>query len=200
VATTPKGLPYPLPADSPPDVPAWMESLATKLDSDFLTRTDANAAYATKAETGRLSFGANALAAGRGAPGRGVLGTYWPVWLLDATTDEGVGMEFTVPQDWAQIAVDVVLANAGTGTGNIRLRSVYKGTGVGDTLSGPGATSGVTVAAAGQNVQQAAEILVNHPVTPGQTFMFMAERLGGHAEDTLGNDIGVLALVVRKVA
>jgi hypothetical protein len=45
VATTPKGLPYPLPADSPPDVPAWMESLATKLDSDFLTRTDASAAY-----------------------------------------------------------------------------------------------------------------------------------------------------------
>jgi hypothetical protein len=45
VATTPKGVPYPLGSDSPPDVPVWMQALATKLDSDFLTRTDADAAY-----------------------------------------------------------------------------------------------------------------------------------------------------------
>jgi hypothetical protein len=163
----------------------------------YLTDTDASAAYATKAETGQRSFGAPSLGPGRGAPVRGVLATYWPVWLLDATTDEGAGIEFTVPQGWSTMSVDAVAANAGTGTGNYRLRLVFGDVAAGDTLSVT-ATSGVTVAAGSQNVVQVTEVLADRPVTPGRTFLLMLERLGGHAEDTVANDIGLLNLVVRK--
>jgi hypothetical protein len=85
VATTPKGLPYPLPADSPPDVPAWMQSLATKLDSDFLTAADASAAYVKQVGGDTITPSA------AGVVGLVVKGRAGQTAnLLEVTTDAGV--------------------------------------------------------------------------------------------------------------
>jgi hypothetical protein len=167
--------------------------------TDLLTEAAASAAYATKAETGLRSFGAPSLGPGSGAPVRGVLLDYWPVWLLDATTNESVGIEFTVPEGWGKIAVDAVTVNAGTGTGDYRLRLVYNAVAKGGTLAVTG-TNGVTIAALAQNAKEVVEVLNNFAVTPGQTVLLMVERRGADAVDTLPNDIGLLSVDVRRTA
>jgi hypothetical protein len=200
VATTPKGLPYPLPADSPPDVPAWMQSLATKLDSDFLTRTDANAAYAPKSETTRVTIGAGAMETTRGTPSLGNPNSAYVYWLLDAAATESVGSGVGIPPGWQTVDVDVWWVNAGTGSGDIVLRLVRQNAVEGVSI-GVFAAAAVTVTAGSQNVLIRTRLETGLSASDASRLMTMAvERRGGDAADTLPNDIGVIALVLTKAS
>jgi hypothetical protein len=147
-------------------------------------------------------LGAGALAAARGAPSLAGVATHFTGWLLDAASTESVSSQVVVPQHWKTMDVECWYTNPGTGSGNVVLRSVLAASGGitgGGTLS-VGAQANVTDTAPAQNALRKVRLAANVTVTSGEMQLVNVERIGGDAADTLGNDMAVLAIILRRVS
>jgi hypothetical protein len=168
------------------------------LDYSAISPTDADTLFVPKTSV-RISFGAGSLEPLRGTPALGIFGITWTYWLLDPTNNETVGTATELPDDWATAAVDVVWINAGTGTGDVVIRAMHDSAVPGDALL-DNALLPVTVTAAGQNIVTRTHLGNLNIEAARELRAIGVERRSSDATDTLPNDIGILALVLRKVA
>lgn len=123
----------------------------------------------------------------------------WPAWLLDPAASELLGWVAKPPRDWNAFAIDVLYANAGAGSGDAVLRADVGFRGVGESLTNPTSGSAVTVTVGAQNVMASVTLAANVPVTSGKEMNVVIARVGGDVADTLGNDLGVVGLRLRRV-
>jgi hypothetical protein len=169
---------------------AWIE---------VLTEPRANTAYLQKTHYDEIDITAGALGPTRGAPSLAAAATFWPVWLLDAASTEAVSGVIRTPGDWATVNIVLWWINAGTGTGDARVRVVTRNQGNGELLAAD-ANPYLTLTAAGQNVLVATTLATGVTVDSLKVFLASIERSGADALDTLANDIGVVAVLIQKAS
>jgi hypothetical protein len=133
-----------------------------------------------------------------GSPNIGSLNR-WPAWMLDAASSEILGWASRIPRDWNNLAIDVVWANAGAGSGDVVLRADVGFRTLGQTAATPGAGTPATVTAGAVNVIATTQLVATVGVTASAFAVIDLVRVGGDAADTLGNDIAVLGLILRRV-
>jgi hypothetical protein len=161
----------------------------------------ANAAYAPKSETTRETIGAGHMEPLRGAPSLSNPTGTWVMWLLDAATVEGVGSAVGIPPGWQTVDVDLWWVNAGTGSGNVTFLLMRQNAVEGLSLGTDAAAAAVTATAAGQNIVQRTTLETGLAVGDTSRLLSLGvERRAAAASDTLANDVGVLALVLKKVS
>lgn len=163
-----------------------------------VTEQDGNAAYVAKADIDKIKLGAADLEVTQGAP---TLGTrhYWPVWLLDSATSEMVGSVVRTPADWATVDIVLWWVNVGTGTGDVNFRALTRSQGVGEALASPAGTAVVATAGA-QDVITTTPLVTGVAVADTKYLLVDIQRQGPDATDTLGNDIGLIAVTVKKAS
>jgi hypothetical protein len=148
-----------------------------------------------------LFLGAPQLAATDGTPTLDglIAAVYWPVWLLDAASQEAVAGSVLLPTAWASIDLDLWWTNAGAGVGNVVFDARANNFGDTETISAPGA--GVsTVAAPAQNVIKKSAVRSGVSVTAGEILAVIVFRDGANGADTLANDIGIIGINVRRAS
>lgn len=161
--------------------------------SKNLSERDANAAY----DVSRVILGAGQLEANGGAPVIVGAGS-WPVWAMDSATTEIVGGLRDVPNHWTTYSVSIYWTNLGTGAGNVQWAALHAAMGDGDTLT-RSLTEAAFVAPA-QNVVKKTTLVASQAAgSDGALQLFSVLRSGAHANDTLANDAGLLAIVLEKV-
>jgi hypothetical protein len=171
----------------------------------YITTTDANAAYLPKAGA-REWASASALIATFGAPtlaGIGAAGDKTSLaWLLDATATENLTGQVLIPSGWTTADIVLWWTNAGTGTGSVRWALLHEAQiSNGDTLGGAlSANDAVSSVAPAQNVTKVEFLKTAVAVAAGQVLGFRVQRLGGHADDTLANDVGLLGIEIRRAS
>jgi hypothetical protein len=199
------------------DLEAWLKTLDDVLDHGSLTgladddhpqyvlHTEGDAAYVAK--VGSVEWAsASALIATFGAPtlaGVGAAGDKTSLaWLLDATATENVTGQVLIPPGWATADIVLWWTNAGTGTGSVRWALLHEAQiSGGDTLGGAlSANDAVSSTAPAQNVVKVEFLKTAVAVAPGQVLGFRVQRLGGHADDTLANDVGLLGIEIRRAS
>lgn len=124
-----------------------------------------------------------------------------PAWLLDAAATEVVTTTLMVPSGWRQFAVDLWWTNAGAGAGDVVVNTRYANRGDTTNITGAEVNAGnVGLAAPAQNVIKVNTVLSGLIRKPDQLFRVNVRRVGGDAGDTLGNDMALLGLVLRRTA
>lgn len=167
--------------------------------SSALSATEAAAAYEPLGGSSRM-FTAGDLESVRGTPARGNPNVTWSYWLLDSATQEAVGAVLHIPTGWSTVDIDVWWVNAGAGAGDVVLGYRRDSPGEGGAL-GTGAASGsATVTASAQNIVKKTTVGTGVSVSSLSLAGIAVERNGSAGADTLGNDIGVLAVVIRKAS
>lgn len=136
---------------------------------------------------------------GFGSPSLGIAGRF-TVWLLDPTVpNEGLSSTIAFPDHWSTFNIDVVWVNLGAGSGTIRVRTDFAALVDGSTDLDPPSGGGQTVVANAQNV--VTRTRTNSGLTsPNGLGGFELIRFGSHAEDTLPNDIGIVAVVFTQAS
>lgn len=149
-----------------------------------------------------ITISSSGFSATNGSPTLGPLlsAAYWPLWLLDSASQEGISAQFYCPTGWATVDVDMYWTNAGAGSGNCALDARFNTFGDGETISAPGTANTQTIAAPAQNVMKKSTILTGQTVTAGEIASLTVFRDGANGADTLGNDMGVAFVRVRKAS
>lgn len=124
----------------------------------------------------------------------------WPVWLLDSATSEAVGVTFRPPRSWAALSIEAIYTNAGAGSGDVVLRGDTMSRPSGSTVVAPNPSGEIVSVAPSTNVIRTVTLVASVPIIDDETVLINVIRLGGSANDTLADDIGLLAIVVRRVA
>jgi hypothetical protein len=128
------------------------------------------------------------------------LGSLLPCLLLDATTVEYACAQVVLPRAWNSFEVTAEVANAGAGAGSHCLRLAYVILTAGDTVTGATTGSTITTVAAAQNVLQRVTLATGIANSPGKTVSLRVDRRAADAGDTLANDIGISAIIVRRTS
>jgi len=166
------------------------------------TKGQVDAALALKAPLATpITLGAAALGLVLGAPSLDRVNFRQPAWLLDSSLNEWVGAETLVPASWATVNLHLWWCNVGAGSGDVVFAGSGKSIEAGETLNASGTNIiPVTVTSPAQYVAGRTTIYYGFPVTPGELLWLRFGRNGTDAADTLGNDIGLLALEITRAS
>lgn len=123
----------------------------------------------------------------------------WPVWLLDSAASEFVGASVRLPGDWNAVAIDVLYANNGVGTGDVRLRGDFLMRAGGENLAAPTAGTAVTSTAGDGDLVKTVTLNGSYALTASKQLLLNVGRLGADSLDTLGNDIALVGVIIRRV-
>lgn len=135
-----------------------------------------------------------------GAPSQIASGGVWPCWQLDQSSGEGIVGNVRVPTDWNSCSISVEGYNVAATTGNVVVRAYYAAKAVGDGATSFGGPTDVTVAAGSQNVLQETQIVAATSIGTGKSaFSVRIDRQAADANDTLGNDYAISAVILRRV-
>lgn len=122
-------------------------------------------------------------------------------WLLDAASEEIVGTEFIMPDGWTKLKVSIYWVNAGAGSGNVVFAYNFGQFAAGVTLNAADSLGSLnrTFTAAAQDVLSisvfSSDIIT---VSPGVTSFLRVKRTAADAADTLGNDIGIIGVLIER--
>jgi hypothetical protein len=122
-------------------------------------------------------------------------------WLLDAASSENLTGQLLIPPAWATVDVALWWTNAGTGSGDVKYHLITNVAFNAETLGGTNViTSPVATAAPAQNVAKLDLLASGLAVTAERLFGFRLQRTGENAGDSLANDVGVLAVEIRRAS
>jgi hypothetical protein len=190
--------------------------LHTEGDATYLAKADNLLALTDKAAA-RENLGANAAYSPRAGASRRIGGAVFsprdgspvlsfalitPTWLLDATTAESVLAQADLPPWWQTYDVVLLWTNAGTGTGDVQWRYGHHAVAA-DGSVGTGATfaAAVTTPAGSQNVVRQSTLATAVPVSPAlSSVAVQVARIANDAADTLPNDAGLVALILKRAS
>lgn len=178
---------------------------------DLLLRTDEDAWYrydgAAWVEVGGVTakpifMPATEFAAEIGSSTLAEVGsTAWLAWMLDASASETVSGHTFIPADWSTVHIDLYWTNAGSGSGDVRFENMtFEQAGDGSTLALGSSGGTQTATAPAQNVVEVTRLMADMAVTGSQMLRARVARAGGSGSDTLGNDIGVLGVLITKAS
>lgn len=150
----------------------------------------------------RIWIPASDFAATQGAPTLDDLtNNVWLAWLLDPGSAEGITTNIFTPADWATMDIDLWWTNAGAGSGNVVWEVRYPVTkGDGETMSGTVTATESTIAAPTQLVIKKSTYFAGVAVDTNEMFTLAVRRIAADGADTLGNDVGVLGVMLRKAS
>lgn len=137
-----------------------------------------------------------------GAAAMGLLGAgYTGALMFDAAAVEAASATVNLPADWRTFNFILVWTNAGAGAGACRWTAGYSKGGDGELLTAALANLGAaTIAAPLLNVEKWSTMLAAIPVGGKRTFTVIILRTGSDAADTLGNDAGVLGILLNRTS
>lgn len=121
------------------------------------------------------------------------------VWNMDAAATEAVASIWEAPTGWATVHVDLYWLNNGAGAGDVFWRLSKALLGDGDDGTGGVAVGDTVITAAAQEVVKVTRIAADMAVTAGKLLGLQVSRIGGDAADTLGNDAGVIGVLLTRV-
>lgn len=179
----------------------WQAATLVKTGTDRWLLVPANSgAY----ETVR-SFAGAQLWNSNGSPSlasAGTAGRRWLSWLMDATTEEGVGCNVKLPSHWTAFHVYLLWSNEGAGSGDVVWRVDRTWGSDGDNLDAAETTGeNVTATAPAQNVGKRTLLTPSGAIAIADVtkwLRFEIQRTAANAADTLANDAGVRGVELVK--
>lgn len=151
---------------------------------------------------GHVFFGTDSLESMSGSPAIGAVGGgRRNAWLMDASTDEVIGVEFFMPAEWKRIKISIYWVNAGAGSGNAAFSYNLGQYGVGSSLNVADTQNSFvhTFASAAQDVLSISKIPDQHNITAGEMTWLRIKRDGTNVADTLPNDLGIIGVRIDRV-
>lgn len=128
----------------------------------------------------------------------------YEAYRFDSSTTERMGAQSLLPTHWEEFNVVVYWANNGAGSGDVRWQLATHRKGVISTdmwLLGGGTThTAVTATAPGENFMTETTLVSDRTKDTNDLWCFLVARLGGDGADTLGNDVGLLGILVEKAS
>jgi hypothetical protein len=177
-----------------PDVPKYITADELAQGSQFSSR------YAPKATTfDRLWIPAAAMDVIDTAPTLSA-GYLDVVWLLDASSDEGVGSNFVLPTEWATFHIDLYWSAAAT-TGDVYWVTYVSAKTVGESTTGAYDTYLVaaTVAANADRLS-ATRMKTGQIATAGAFFQIGVVRQGSSGADTMSGDARLHGVLLTRAS
>lgn len=138
-----------------------------------------------------------------GSPSQSLVSSRWPVWLMDASSVEGVATSLSFPTNWHKANIILWWANAGAGTGDVVWAATYNALPTNSTMDGTGETSAGNVAAtAGASGIIKKTTLASSVQVSSSDFLWhlRVNRIANNAADTLGNDAAIVAITIERAA
>jgi hypothetical protein len=125
-------------------------------------------------------------------------------WLLDASSDEELGTSTLFPTWWATFHIDLYFVNAGAGSGDIMLYSDATFAGSGESLNaasvsfGGGTIGPITMGA--RSVVVINRLASSVTIQSGEMFAIRVSRFASNVGDTLGNDVGLVGMLLTRAS
>jgi hypothetical protein len=184
-----------------PDVPKYIEADQLAQGSQFSSR------YKSLTSE-RLWLPATSFVAIEGSPTLSTLNTSaaaskTAAFLMDSATTEGITGSFITPASWSTIDLYVWWSNAGAGSGDVAWAMADDTFGDADSTDAHTGyqPSPAAIAAPAQFVIKRSKFNTSaRGVTSNEMHRVQILRYGADAADTLGNDIGVLALEIVRAS
>lgn len=134
-----------------------------------------------------------------GTPVRGNVSSV-PVWLLPDGANSAVRGAIQVPLHWIgkTVSVNALLVNPGASAGNVELRNTRQEIDAGVNVGSGFVTLSLTATVGAQNVVQ--RVTFSASITLAGSYITMSfQRQGGHANDTLAADMGLVGFEFIRV-
>jgi hypothetical protein len=165
---------------------------------DLLSTTAGNAAYVSKVDLDTVWVSAAQMLTSAGVPTLTVRGLY-PLWLMDAATDEAVTFSTEALGHWLTLDVELWWTPLGAGGGDVVWRADTWAADAGQVvLDNANLGAGVT-APAGAQSNAVRTVLLTNVSLPKALNAIRIVRAGGAAGDTHAADAGILGVrLVRK--
>jgi hypothetical protein len=138
-----------------------------------------------------------AMRSAAGSPTQTLQATYWPAFLLDQSSPEGIAATTIVPSFWSTAHVDLWWTNAGAGSGDVRWygEAVQKEDGDALAASAVVFNSGINITAPSQNVLKVSRLTATAlTVNAGEAIGVYVSRVANDVGDTLANDAAIIGL------
>lgn len=152
----------------------------------------------------RWFYGVSSFTANRGTPVVGSIdpnGRH-PGWLLDASSDEVISSEILLPPGVTKFKISLVVANAGSGSGDVAFNYNLDYFNIDGNLDVPpiqSATSDIVITVGSRSIKKVVEFPVtNAPASSGLEIFFRLKRIGTSVSDTLSNDVAIVGLIVEQ--
>lgn len=121
-----------------------------------------------------------------------------PVWGLDDTANESVGLSVEIPAGWSTMHVDYIWASV-SGTGDVAFR--FESSPVNTGAPVPDAATGTIqyATAATANRTTSTRVASDLAVTPGAIRMIEVHRVGSDSGDTIVGDVSLIGVRLTRV-
>lgn len=198
--------------DDTEDTETYIRNVTTGERSERkVHRTNASPAHGPSSHpdrTRRLWIPAEMFTLAAGTPALAAQGanTRYSAWAFDAAADEYIVTEFYLPLDTtgaATLVVKIVWTNLGAGAGNVVWEffdAAVADTGDLNATAGEGSNTEALAAPAQHILKTSAISAPGLPAQSTNLVRFRFGRRGSSASDTLGNDAGLLGLLIEYTA
>lgn len=123
-----------------------------------------------------------------------------PHWLLDSAASETIAALTRIPAHWTTFNVVFWWFNvSGGGAGDVRWSFEYLAVTDGMTITDASSSASVTATALAAQVVEST-VVASGLTAPNGLMRLRPMRLGAHAADTLGNDVGLFAVQLVKAS
>ncbi len=141
-----------------------------------------------------------ALSSTNGSPTLSVSGggSRFATWDMDAATPEQVSASFQIPGHWGHFNLDLYWCNRGGGSGDVQWRPTYSVRADGTDLSSGDVVGSDTIVTAGANNILKVTRLAAGVTRAAGVYHVRILRRADQAGDTLGNDAGILGVLLGK--
>lgn len=183
-----------------PTVPSGAVTIGA-LGGDYTLRGSGDLYGAAAGPVSELFFAAPQLSQVSGSPTLNHHSSFWTAWLLDAAAIEAVGIVVRIPAGWQTYDILVRGANFAAGAGDVVLRTLHSTRADGDNVGTAGGVTGpgnVTVTAGAQNIQQTVTLATGVTANSTRDTIIRVDRMATDAADTLANDYGIGAILLRR--
>lgn len=121
-------------------------------------------------------------------------------WLLDSASDETVKLSAASPRDWATADIILWWVNAGAGSGDVRWQIKHQARSDGEATTSGVTTTDITITAGSQNNYKKSTVVSGASLTDAKLVNVTVMRNADDAADTLGNDVGLVAVELRRAS